>query len=116
MTSGDDEGDNVLLSGKASGRRPSRGAGPRGNSHVQASAAAPETAQAFGRRGPRGGAGGGARSAPRSWACRGDARQCGAGDRHRSEERRVGKECVSTCSSRWWPSHKKKKKEKKRKK
>src|SRR3546814_11334335 len=24
---------------------------------------------------------------------------------HRSEERRVGKECVSTCSSRWWPDH-----------
>src|SRR3546814_16996106 len=24
---------------------------------------------------------------------------------HRSEERRVGKECVSTCRSRWWPSH-----------
>src|SRR3546814_15852639 len=24
---------------------------------------------------------------------------------HRSEERRVGKECVSTCSSRWSPSH-----------
>src|SRR3546814_19147676 len=23
----------------------------------------------------------------------------------RSEERRGGKECVSTCSSRWWPSH-----------
>src|SRR3546814_11418894 len=23
----------------------------------------------------------------------------------RSEERRVGKECVSTCSSRWWPYH-----------
>src|SRR3546814_20719807 len=22
---------------------------------------------------------------------------------HRSEERRVGKECVSTCRSRWWP-------------
>src|SRR3546814_13465082 len=22
-----------------------------------------------------------------------------------SEERRVGKECVSTCRSRWWPSH-----------
>src|SRR3546814_19471733 len=21
----------------------------------------------------------------------------------RSEERRVGKECVSTCNSRWWP-------------
>src|SRR3546814_14380458 len=27
----------------------------------------------------------------------------------RSEERRVGKECVSTCSSRWSASHKKKK-------
>src|SRR3546814_12109361 len=23
----------------------------------------------------------------------------------RSEERRVGKECVSTCRSRWWPAH-----------
>src|SRR3546814_17938950 len=28
---------------------------------------------------------------------------------NRSEERRVGKECVSTCRSRWSPSHKKKK-------
>src|SRR3546814_586641 len=28
----------------------------------------------------------------------------------RSEERRVGKACVSTCRSRWWPSHKKNKK------
>src|SRR3546814_11307233 len=28
----------------------------------------------------------------------------------RSEERRVGKECVSTCSSRWSPYPKKKKK------
>src|SRR3546814_19294515 len=28
----------------------------------------------------------------------------------RSEERRVGKECVSRCRSRWAPSHKKKKK------
>src|SRR3546814_12340980 len=27
----------------------------------------------------------------------------------RSEERRVGKECVSTCTSRWWPYHSKKK-------
>src|SRR3546814_18126545 len=27
----------------------------------------------------------------------------------RSEERRVGKECVSTCRSRWFPSHSKKK-------
>src|SRR3546814_10926116 len=24
-------------------------------------------------------------------------------DETRSEERRVGKECVSTCRSRWWP-------------
>src|SRR3546814_4912927 len=29
--------------------------------------------------------------------------------RERSEERRVGKECVSTCRSRWSPSHSKKK-------
>src|SRR3546814_12968496 len=28
-----------------------------------------------------------------------------------SEERRVGKECVSTCRYRWSPSHKKKKNE-----
>src|SRR3546814_19103387 len=28
----------------------------------------------------------------------------------RSEERRVGKECVSTCRSRWSPNHSKKKK------
>src|SRR3546814_12918365 len=26
----------------------------------------------------------------------------------RSEERRVGEECVSTCRSRWWPYHYKK--------
>src|SRR3546814_15681208 len=30
----------------------------------------------------------------------------------RSEERRVGKECVSTCRSRWSPYHLKKKKQK----
>src|SRR3546814_4148090 len=30
----------------------------------------------------------------------------------RSEERRVGKECVSTCRSRWSPYHYKKKKNK----
>src|SRR3546814_10940541 len=29
----------------------------------------------------------------------------------RSEERRVGKECVSTCRSRWSPDHLKKKKQ-----
>src|SRR3546814_10284125 len=28
---------------------------------------------------------------------------------HRSEERRVGNECVSTCRSRWSPYHEKKK-------
>src|SRR3546814_17117154 len=33
----------------------------------------------------------------------------------RSEERRVGKACVSTCRTRWWPEHKKKKKTKKEK-
>src|SRR3546814_942044 len=39
---------------------------------------------------------------------------CGAGGQAafarclRSEERRVGKECVSTCRSRWSPDHKKK--------
>src|SRR3546814_15681923 len=27
------------------------------------------------------------------------------GTSHRSEERRVGKECVSTCRSRWSPYH-----------
>src|SRR3546814_16401522 len=30
--------------------------------------------------------------------------------RNRSEERRVGKECVSTCESRWLPYHTKQKK------
>src|SRR3546814_18163003 len=30
----------------------------------------------------------------------------------RSEERRVGQECVSTCSSRWSPSHSTKKRRK----
>src|SRR3546814_12422836 len=28
-----------------------------------------------------------------------------ANDDGRSEERRVGRECVSTCSSRWWTEH-----------
>src|SRR3546814_19740825 len=30
-------------------------------------------------------------------------------DTVRSEERRVGQECASTCRSRWWPYHEKKK-------
>src|SRR3546814_8090338 len=29
--------------------------------------------------------------------------QCSGGDAGQSEERRVGKECVSTCRSRWSP-------------
>src|SRR3546814_6837334 len=33
------------------------------------------------------------------------ARMCATGDGRRSEERRVGKECVSTCRSRWSPYH-----------
>src|SRR3546814_11378483 len=33
----------------------------------------------------------------------------GVARRLRSEERRVGKECVSTCRSRWSPYHEKKK-------
>src|SRR3546814_11565479 len=32
--------------------------------------------------------------------------------RVRSDERRVGKECVSTCRSRWSPEHEKKKEDK----
>src|SRR3546814_19772641 len=42
----------------------------------------------------------------------GECRQQHRGDpaarNARSEARRVGKECVSPCRSRWWPSHKKK--------
>src|SRR3546814_17755138 len=42
-------------------------------------------------------------------AKQGEGRQGGGGDlgrgRRRSEERRVGKECVSTCRSRWSPYH-----------
>src|SRR3546814_19169257 len=34
----------------------------------------------------------------------------------RSEKRRVGKECVSTCRSRWSPNHEQKKNKKKNKK
>src|SRR3546814_2160990 len=32
-------------------------------------------------------------------------KQHAAGKSQRSEERRVGKECVSTCRSRWSPDH-----------
>src|SRR3546814_20573999 len=37
-------------------------------------------------------------------------RQHSAAQQARSEERRVGKECVSTCRSRWSPYHSKKNK------
>src|SRR3546814_12115838 len=36
---------------------------------------------------------------------RGVPKQENIDPRIRSEERRVGKECVSTCRSRWWPYH-----------
>src|SRR3546814_16582694 len=39
----------------------------------------------------------------------GSRRAHGRADHRRSEKRRVGKECVSTCRSRWSPSHEKKK-------
>src|SRR3546814_17586924 len=41
---------------------------------------------------------------PDDWGPGGDRNVCS-----RSEERRVGKECVSTCRSRWSPYHEKKK-------
>src|SRR3546814_15776717 len=39
--------------------------------------------------------------------------QIGGEAEQRSEERRVGKECVSTCRSRWSPYHEQKKEQKK---
>src|SRR3546814_13211402 len=41
----------------------------------------------------------------------GDGADIGQPDEPRSEERRVGKECVSTCRSRWSPYHSTKKQE-----
>src|SRR3546814_14781870 len=35
----------------------------------------------------------------------GQTRSWNVSNNHRSEERRVGKECVSTCRSRWSPYH-----------
>src|SRR3546814_12863946 len=49
----------------------------------------------------------------RAWVPPGKSPMCGNSicqDRRRSEERRVGKECVITCRSRWSPYHYKKKK------
>src|SRR3546814_13729550 len=61
--------------------------------------------------GGRGGRAAGHRAAERAPAGRGAAPDGG-----RSEERRVGKECVSTCRSRWSPYHYKKKTRKKKRK
>src|SRR3546814_9214329 len=44
----------------------------------------------------------------RGWLANREQRQCGTAPSSkpvRSEERRVGKECVSTCRSRWSPYH-----------
>src|SRR3546814_15568296 len=38
-------------------------------------------------------------------AAKGHAAELLAASSYRSEERRVGKECVSTCRSRWSPHH-----------
>src|SRR3546814_17490633 len=40
-----------------------------------------------------------------SWAAVGDAAASSCNGDGRSEARRVGKECVSTCRSRWSPYH-----------
>src|SRR3546814_12157706 len=43
-----------------------------------------------------------------SWRCYRNTSRVDAkvnGTRGRSEERRVGKECGSTCRYRWWPNH-----------
>src|SRR3546814_15026109 len=40
---------------------------------------------------------------------------CRKADRQRSDERRVGKACVSTCRSRWSPYHSTKKKNRQKK-
>src|SRR3546814_18159482 len=44
------------------------------------------------------------------WDATAWGRSCKAAENIRSEERRVGKECVSTCRSRWSPYNYKKKK------
>src|SRR3546814_15659807 len=50
------------------------------------------------------------RKVPRLWPVRGEAgKQVRVRRAHRSEERRVGTEWVSTCRYRWAPSLKKKK-------
>src|SRR3546814_16416564 len=51
-----------------------------------------------------------AEKAWRDWLQTADYRPV-ANIENRSEERREGNECVSTCRSRWAPNHKKKKKQ-----
>src|SRR3546814_16179546 len=43
------------------------------------------------------------KSGPPSFVCPNTSQ--GLVDQYRSDERRVGKECVSTCRSRWSPYH-----------
>src|SRR3546814_19972357 len=50
----------------------------------------------------------GSRGPPTGWLQRRYQTRDGKPARGRSEERRVGKECVSTCRYRWSPDHKKK--------
>ena len=38
-------------------------------------------------------------------ACTGKSKEVGKDDEKRSEERRVGKECLRLCRSRWSPYH-----------
>src|SRR3546814_11259064 len=52
----------------------------------------------------------GPRSALREQGRQAPARRRAAAGGDRSEERRVGKECVSTCRPRWSPYHSKKNK------
>src|SRR3546814_16037121 len=49
------------------------------------------------------------RPRPTAHRCSASAATCSTRAWSRSEERRVGKECVSTCRSRWSPYHEKKK-------
>src|SRR5213080_5141902 len=59
-------------------------------------------------------------SAGRRTGCSDQRRRSGDRSRdrppRRSEERRVGKECIAVCRSRWWRDREKKKKKKKKEK
>src|SRR3546814_12638589 len=78
---------------------------------------APESAEARATGGAAGARGGAEASTKADCRRAGQCEDWGANCRtaafasQRSEERRVGKECVSTCRSRWSPYHSKTKKE-----